>query len=120
MKVITEGKWWTAIWNDVPPSQRKEELFVDIAAPAEWIGDTVRMIDLDLDLARWSDGTVEILDEDEFADHQVALGYPERLIDNARTTTARLYLDVLNRTEPFGEIAEDWMTTAKQLDRPPL
>ena len=120
VKVIVEGAWWTAIWNDAPRDRHEEELYVDIATPPEWTESSVRLIDLDLDVSRRFDGTVEVLDEDEFAEHQVTLDYPERLVDQARTTTARLFLDVRNRVEPFGEVAEHWLAMAAKLDRPAL
>lgn len=120
IKLITDGAWWSAIWSSTVTQHRSEELYVDIATPAEWIGDTVRMIDLDLDIGRWNDGTVEVLDEDEFAEHTASLGYPDHLVDRARATTAKTYLDVVNRVEPFGEVGGDWMRQAGELDRPAL
>ena len=47
---------------------------------------TVTAVNLDLDVVRYFDGRVEVLDEDEFAEHQVQLGYPAELITQARQT----------------------------------
>ena len=91
VKLVTPDAWWTAIWND---SDDDIQLYVDIATPAEWQPGRVRMIDLDLDVVRFRDGRVEVLDEDEFAEHQVTLGYPPHIIDRARATTAAVFLDV--------------------------
>ena len=71
------------------------------------------------DLARRRDGSVEILDEDEFAEHIEALAYPPHVIDRARTTTARLYLELERRTEPFGAVAEQWIAHARDLPATP-
>lgn len=120
VKLITADQWWTAIWNDGPRQGQRDELFVDIATPAEWSDDTVRMIDLDLDIGRWHDGRVSVLDEDEFAEHAETLAYPDHIVDRARTTTARLYLEVLRRSEPFDEVGAGWLQRACALDRPPL
>jgi protein associated with RNAse G/E len=105
VKLITRDRWWTAIWN----AEGRYEVFVDIATPAEWDGDAVAMIDLDLDVGRARDGSVTIEDEDEFAEHQVRYGYPADVIDRARTTTARLALDVAERREPFGAVGARWL-----------
>ena len=109
VKLITPDQWWTAIFND---GDSKYELYVDIATPAVWDGDTVHMVDLDLDVARRRGGGVEIHDEDEFEEHQVLYGYPEHIIDKARAETARIALAVEQRQEPFGAVAEQWLTEA--------
>lgn len=63
------------------------------------------MVDLDLDVVRRFDGSAEILDEDEFAEHQVRYGYPP---EGSRGTTEP------NRTrhdEPSGaghQDAKNW------------
>lgn len=111
LKLIPENKWWTAIWA----WQRRHDLYIDIITPAQWRGTTVTMIDIDLDIVRWADGRVEILDEDEFLEHQEAFQYPQRLIDTARATTARLALAVEARHEPFDEVAAQWMAEAVRL-----
>jgi protein associated with RNAse G/E len=111
LKLIPENRWWTAIWA----WQRRHDLYVDVITPPQWNGATVTMVDIDLDIVRWSDGTVEVLDEDEFAEHQIRYDYPQRLIDTARATTARLALAVEARHEPFGEIGAAWMKRAVQL-----
>lgn len=111
IKLIPEGKWWTAIWA----WQQRHDVYVDIITPAQWNGATVTMIDIDLDVVRWADGRVEVVDEDEFVEHQVAFKYPPRLIDTARSTTARLAVAVEARNEPFGDIGSRWMNRAVQL-----
>ena len=111
VKLIPDGKWWTAIWT----WQQKADLYVDIITPPAWNGSTVTMVDVDLDVVRWSDGRVEIADEDEFEQHRVAMEYPPRLVDTARATTARIALAVEERHEPFGAVGEAWMAKAVAL-----
>ena len=108
VKLITRDEWWTAIWND----GATYELYVDIATPAVWEGDTVRMIDLDLDVALRKGGGVEIHDEDEFEEHQSLYGYPDYIVDKARTETARIAAAVEGRDEPFGAVAKQWFAVA--------
>jgi protein associated with RNAse G/E len=59
------------------------------------------MVDLDLDVIRVrATGSVEVVDEDEFAEHQVRYGYPEDVVRRAREVADRLAA-TLNHTEPF-------------------
>jgi hypothetical protein len=57
---------------------------------------------------------VEVLDEDEFAEHQVQLGYPAELITQARQTCDSLAEAVLSRTEPFGQAGAEWLARARR------
>ena len=111
VKLVPDNKWWTAVWS----WQQKIDLYVDIITPPSWNGATVTMVDIDLDIARLSDGTVKILDEDEFEEHRVKYEYPERLVETARATTARIALAVEARHEPFGAVGTAWMERALEL-----
>jgi protein associated with RNAse G/E len=115
IKLIPENKWWTAIWGWDQP----HDLYVDIITPPQWNGSTVTMVDIDLDIVRWGDGRVEVLDEDEFSEHRAKFDYPDRLVDTARSTTASLAVTVEARHEPFGETGETWMARALDLARDP-
>lgn len=114
VKLITPGAWWTSLWNEGPWSDgRSIHTYVDVITPAVWEGDTVRMIDLDLDVVRRTSGTVEVDDEDEFDEHRVAMGYPDHIVDKARTETARLVLAVERGAEPFGSVGDNWLEVAR-------
>lgn len=111
VKLIPDNKWWTAIWS----WQSHIDLYIDIITPPTWSGSTVTMVDIDLDVMRMPDGHVEIADEDEFKQHQVEMEYPQRLIDTARATTARIAVAVEARHEPFGDVGDVWMRKAVAL-----
>lgn len=111
VKLVSPDSWWTAIWND----SGHFDLYVDIIAPAAWSGNRVTMIDLDLDIIRRADGTVLIEDEDEFANHQTAFGYPEEVIAKARRVTNELRDSIAVGAEPFSEVGAGRMAEAAQL-----
>ncbi len=68
------------------PPPRTSEVYCDITTPARWESDdTVHLIDLDLDVVRRrATGLVELLDEDEFAEHRARFGYPDDVVAEAR------------------------------------
>ncbi|HWS33128.1 MAG TPA: DUF402 domain-containing protein, partial [Actinoplanes sp.] len=75
-----------------------------------WIdGEAIHAVDLDLDVIRSRDGEVQVLDEDEFADHQVLYGYPPEVVEQARATTAELVTLLTAGTQPFEEAARAWL-----------
>ena len=71
--------------------------------------DVVSAVDLDLDVVRLRDGTVRVLDEDEFAEHQVRYSYPADMVEQARATTDDLVVRLSAGTEPFAAIGAAWL-----------
>lgn len=113
-KLITND-WWTAIWSFAADGSPAWRVYVDIVRPATWHDATVTMVDLDLDVYRKADGAVRLLDEDEFAEHQVQLQYPRELIDGAREAADRIHAAVQRGDEPFGEVGLRWLHQAAEL-----
>ena len=86
------------------------ELYLDVTTEPRWTaGDQVEMVDLDLDVIRRFDGSAEILDEDEFAAHQVRYGYPPEVVSRAQLTASTLLAAVASGAEPFGQACRAWL-----------
>lgn len=106
--LVPRAQWWTAWFNGEP---QRVEVYCDITTIPEWIGPgEVTMVDLDLDVARSrADGSVHLLDEDEFADHQRLYGYPADVIENAQRAARWLMAAVGDGTEPFAGNYRRWL-----------
>ncbi|MGN9910836.1 DUF402 domain-containing protein [Phytohabitans sp. LJ34] len=105
--LVPHDAWWTGMFN---PPPRTSEVYCDIATPAEWDGDTVRIIDLDLDVVRRrATGAVELRDEDEFAEHRERFGYPADVADNAQGAARWLLGALGDGTEPFASAYRKWL-----------
>jgi protein associated with RNAse G/E len=120
--------WWIAtfhapgIWCD---------LYIDICTPVEWGSHVARCVDLDLDVIRMSTapqaslppgkkagpGELFIDDEDEFAEHQVAYGYPADVITRARAAADAVTAQVEAASGPFAGVADAWIETLRSLPR---
>jgi len=86
------------------------EVYVDVTTPATWDGPVLRAVDLDLDVVRGETGRVWIDDEDEFAEHRLAYGYPDSLVATASRTCDDVHRRVLARSAPFDGVApEVWL-----------
>lgn len=104
--------WWSA---EFYVSHPELEVYVNIGTPAEVAHDSVRQVDLDLDVVRTLGGEVKTLDEDEFTEHQVELAYPEELIDGARRAESDVVGMLRRRTEPFDSASRPWLELAGQV-----
>jgi len=97
---------WSATWY--PPSEERLEVYIDINTSPVWTSDAVSMIDVDFDVLRHRDRTVELLDEDEFEAHRVTYGYPDDLIEYARTAALDTLAKASNPSEPFAHAWQPW------------
>lgn len=107
--LVPRAEWWLVEFYEDHPVR---EIYTNIGTPPVWDGDRFTHIDLDLDVVRNVDGSVEVLDEDEFLDHQVRYRYPEDLIASARTAACRVAQLLHLGTEPFGSAAARWLEMA--------
>ncbi len=102
--LVPRDHWWMA-WFAF---DRDFSLYVDIVTPPVVRGTSITMIDLDLDVIRWSDGRVELLDEDEFEDHRVRLGYPDDVVAGALASGRHVLAAVQAGEPPFDAPGERW------------
>lgn len=96
------------------PPEVQLSIYVDITTPPIWDGDTVTMVDLDLDVAQHIDGRILVLDEDEFAENQLSYGYPEELISLARSSCAGVLQDMRAGAEPYQSLGWHWLASGTQ------
>jgi uncharacterized protein len=106
--LFPRDSWWTASFNANPT---RTEIYCDVTTPVSWpTPHEVTMVDLDLDVCRRLDGEVVVLDEDEFADHQVRYGYPPEVIAESHRAAAWLRVALADGTEPFATVYRSYLT----------
>jgi uncharacterized protein len=106
--LVPHHGWWTAMFN---PPPRTSEVYCDIATPARWRGDTVHIVDLDLDVVRRREsGLVELRDEDEFSEHRRQFGYPDDVVAEAQAAARKLLAELADGTEPFATHYRKWLS----------
>lgn len=93
------------------------QVYVDMTTPATWDGPVLRAVDLDLDVVRGATGRVWVDDEDEFAEHQVELGYPPEIIALAESSRDRVHTVVLNEDPPYDGSHQRWLDVLETLSR---
>ncbi len=94
--------------------------YVDMTSRPRWSADgtTLHAVDLDLDVVRMSDGNVFVDDEDEFAEHRAAWGYPSETVSLAEGSCAFVLESVLAERAPFdGATSDPWFAVLADLRR---
>jgi len=106
LMLIPRDAWWRATWMFASHI----DLYVDIGCPVEWVTpNRLRVVDLDLDVIRFTDGRCLIDDEDEFAEHTVSLQYPPEVVATARRSADEVLVAVRDRVPPFGDPPARWL-----------
>jgi len=99
------ARGWLATFHK-PPAH--VWVYVDMTTPPVWDGSTIRAVDLDLDVIRGREGDVVVDDEDEFAEHQVTLGYPAEVVALAEASRDRVHAAILAEDPPYDGSHERW------------
>ncbi len=76
--------------NHRPMGRRRITSYANVALPAEFEGDVLRWVDLDLDVIVDADGGVVLDDEDEFEEHRLRFAYPQDVVSRAITARDEL------------------------------
>jgi hypothetical protein len=84
-------------------------VYVDMTTPPTWDGTSLRAVDLDLDVVKRQDGTIYLDDEDEFAEHQVAYGYPPEVVAMAEQSARDVLAAVRAGQPPFDGSHLPWL-----------
>jgi hypothetical protein len=100
---------------DVPTA-----IYVDVTDRPRWDADTLRAVDLDLDVIKKWDGTLLVDDEDEFAEHQVQYGYPVEVVEAAQRSCDAVVAAIAGGREPWAGVGHAWAALAASLPLAPL
>jgi protein associated with RNAse G/E len=97
----TDDRWYNCYLNHWTTPRLRIESYANVALPAAFDGETVRWVDLDLDVLIRSTGAVSLVDVDEFVEHGARFGYPDDLVRRATDTADALLAAARDRREPF-------------------
>lgn len=102
--VVPRDRWWTARFSNDP--HYHTAIYADVTLPAQWLSETeLDIVDIDLDVVKSTHtGEISLLDEDEFAEHQIRYGYPPDVIENAWASAKWLIATMTAGDEPFGSV----------------
>jgi hypothetical protein len=112
MTLVPHQDCWTATW--IFDGLTRNKIWVDITTPPEWRTPThVTTIDLDIDVQLLSDGRVEVLDEDEFAERAIEWGYPPEIQTTAPAVAQQVAKLLRDGGEPFSATGDAWLSAAR-------
>ncbi|MGH9894033.1 MAG: DUF402 domain-containing protein [bacterium] len=117
MHLIPSEAWWMAWWCS---DGQTPFVSVDICTPPSLIDGEWTYIDLELDALGFSDGRVELHDEDEFTSACAAGLVSDDEATAARTALAEIERCLRQRIEPFGSVGWNRLAEAQRLSLSPI
>jgi protein associated with RNAse G/E len=99
-----QDRWYNVMRCEQPRGGGLAHWYCNITTPALYDGVTVTYADLDLDLRVYPDGRQEVLDEDEFLENKIAMGYPPDVIERAAAALNELKELASAAAFPFQEL----------------
>ena len=80
MEMYFENRWYNGSHVTASPLNL---WYCNISMTATFDGLTLRRVDLDIDIRRHPDGSLVVLDEDEFGVNRAGLKYPDAVVERA-------------------------------------
>lgn len=94
---------WYNIFRFHRPDGKLRNYYCNVNVPPEFDGETLKYVDLDIDILVNSDFSYQILDLDEFERHANLYGYSEEIRANAMQAVLELEALIEHRSFPLNE-----------------
>ena len=100
LEIYFKRRWYN-VWHIAEQVSGTNRMYVNIAQPATLTDNTLRWTDLDLDYRVHLDGRIERLDQAEFDENTVRLGYPPDLLEHVHTACRQVEAGLAGQAFPF-------------------
>ncbi|MGE3075644.1 MAG: DUF402 domain-containing protein [Dehalococcoidia bacterium] len=94
---------WFNVFRLSRPGCQLALWYCNVTTPPSYDGQQIGYIDLDLDVTVRPNGCIELLDQDEFEEHQKLYGYPESVIEQAELAAQEVANLAKSDAFPFSE-----------------
>jgi hypothetical protein len=106
------GEWWVLCgYTDAARSLYSYKVHATAPFEAPGSDDEILWVDLDLDFEITTD-EVDLQDEDQFHDHALSMGYPDRVVRGAWSGISTIAARYTNGAWPFDGSMQEWMDGA--------
>lgn len=97
--------FYTDRWYNIISMIRKSGVYYycNLASPSLYDQEAIKNIDYDLDVKVYPDGSLDVLDDDEFRDHGSKMGYSDELISVVEKSMENLIEVIHEKKSPFNE-----------------
>lgn len=94
-------RWYNIMRRELPNGGGLYGWYCNVTTPAEYDGENIRYVDLDLDVIVDAQLVATVVDEDEFLRHSKRMAYPPDVIEQSRAAVDELLQLVRSGQPPF-------------------
>ena len=96
-------RWYNIMRRELPNGGGLYGWYCNVTTPADYDGETVRYVDLDLDVIVDAQLNAKVVDEDEFLQHSEHMAYPPDVIERSRAAVDEL-LQLVRSGQPLFDV----------------
>src|SRR5262247_288657 len=100
LEIYFKHRWYN-VWHVAEQVSNLNLIYVNIALPATLQANVVEWTDLDLDYRVHMDHSVEHLDQEEFEQNALSMGYPRSLVEQVGAACREVEAGLAQRIFPF-------------------
>ena len=100
--------FWPRRWYNVfrfhQPDGSIRNYYFNISMPYSFESGQLDFIDMDIDVIVWPDGTLQVVDLDEFEKNKVKYQFPENVVATAKQTLGEITRSIRDGVHPFKQV----------------
>jgi len=97
---------WYSVWHICEQNSNVNQMYIHLSMPATVTARGIAWVDLDLDYRLHLDGRLERVDEDEYREHMISMGYTAHMDSQVQAACAAIEAAYHARSEPFNHAAQ--------------
>ncbi|MCH8066673.1 MAG: DUF402 domain-containing protein [Chloroflexi bacterium] len=101
LETYYSDRWYNIMRRELPNGGGLYGWYCNVTTPAEYDGQNIRYVDLDLDVIVDARLVATVVDEDEFLQHSESMAYPPDVIEQSRAAVDELLQLVRSGQPPF-------------------
>jgi protein associated with RNAse G/E len=99
-------KRWYSVWHICEQASNINQMYIHLSMPATVTARGIAWVDLDLDYRVHLDGRLERLDEDEYREHMISMGYPANVQAQVQAACVEIEATYHAQAGPFNHAAQ--------------
>ena len=100
LEIYFKTRWYN-VWHICEQTSNLNQMYINLSMPAALTAAGIEWVDLDLDYREHLDGRLERLDEDEYREHAISMGYPASVQAQVQAACAEIEALYHQRADPF-------------------
>jgi protein associated with RNAse G/E len=100
LEIYFKARWYN-VWHICEQTSNVNQMYINLSTPVTITAAGIEWTDLDLDYRAHLDGRLERLDEEEYREHAISMGYSDAMQAQVQAAGAEIEALYRQRVDPF-------------------